>query len=376
MKIRLLFLFLIVSLLGCADRSEQSFQPYEFSDTPLKYAGGFAVKKAAGFYLIEILQPYKGAEDTIRYVFYDRHSEKPVIEADAFVQIPVETVVTTSTTHIPLLDYLEESDKLVGFPTLDYISSELMRERIDSGFVRELGVDEALNLEALIELGPDAVMAYSLHGDLGQFALIQEAGIPVIINAEYLERHPLGRAEWIKLAGLLFDKQKQADSVFNAIESQYLATKNLIQELEPAPTALSGVVYGDSWYLPGGKNYASTLLRDAGFSFFWEDDTTSAFLPVSFEVVFDSAKDAKYWIGVASFQSLDEVEAADSRYTRFSAYKKQQVYSYNKRIGAKGGSEFLELGYLRPDIILKDLVKIGHPDLLPEHDLFFHFKLP
>jgi iron complex transport system substrate-binding protein len=376
MKNRLLFLFLIMSLLGCGERSEQRFDPYEFQNIPLKYAHGFSIKQASGFYVIEILKPYKGAEDTIRYVFYEKQTEKPAIEADAYVQVPIETIVTTSTTHIPLLDYLQETDKLIGFPTLDYISSELMRERIDSGLVRELGVNEALNLEALIELGPDAVMAYSLHGDLGQFAMIREAGIPVIINAEYLEGHPLGRAEWIKLAGLLFSKQKQADSVFNYIERQYLETKHLLLEDESAPSALSGIVYGDSWYLPGGKNYASTLLRDAGFKFFWEEDTTSAFLPVSFEVVFDRAQGAEFWIGVASFRTLDEIKAADNRYTRFSAYNKQQVFSYNKRIGAKGGSEFLELGYLRPDIILKDLVKIGHPDLLPEHDLFFHFKLP
>ena len=36
---------------------------------------------------------------------------------------------------------------------------------------------------------------------------------------------------------------------------------------------------------------------------------------------------------------------------------------------------FLELGYLRPDIILKDLVKIGHPELLKEHQLYFHVRL-
>ena len=139
---------------------------------------------------------------------------------------------------------------------------------------------------------------------------------------------------------------------------------------------MSGVVYGDSWYLPGGQNYASTLLSNAGYSYFWQSDTTSAFLPLSFEKVFEQAQQAEYWIGVASFRSLEEIARADQRYTYFEAYKTAQVYSYNKRIGEKGGSEFLELGYIRPDLILKDLVKISHPELLPQHELFFHFKLP
>ena len=141
------------------------------------------------------------------------------------------------------------------------------------------------------------------------------------------------------------------------------------------PSVLSGIVYGDSWYLPGGKNYASTLLADAGFDFFWASDSTSAFIPLSFESVFNQAHDVQYWIGVASFSSLDEMAASDSRYTNFRSYKEGEVYSYNKRIGPTGGSEFLELGYLRPDLILKDLVKIGHPTLLPDYQLFFHFQL-
>jgi iron complex transport system substrate-binding protein len=33
------------------------------------------------------------------------------------------------------------------------------------------------------------------------------------------------------------------------------------------------------------------------------------------------------------------------------------------------------LGYLRPDLILKDLVKIAHPELLPDYELFFHKRL-
>ena len=79
-----------------------------------------------------------------------------------------------------------------------------MRQRINSGAVVELGIDEALNIEKLIEVNPDLVMTYSLNGDFGQVNLIKEAGIPVIMNAEYLEKHPLGRAEWIKLTGIIF----------------------------------------------------------------------------------------------------------------------------------------------------------------------------
>jgi len=343
---------------------------------PLKYATGFTIEKAMDYYVVKILTPYRGAAKPLTYVFYDRQKNKPTIDADGYIAVPVKSIVCTSTTHIPLLDYLDETKSLIGFPTLDYISSEAMRKRIGDGEVEELGIDEALNIEYLINISPEVVMGYSLSGDFGQFSLIEEAGIPVVLNAEYLEQHPLGRAEWIKLAGILFAKEAMADSVFNFIESQYLTARELVANSGNKPTVMSGIVYGDSWFVPGGKNYAAKILQDAGFNYIWAQDTSNAFLPLSFETVYDKAHLADFWVGVGSFKSLLELSVNDSRYESFAPFKNQQIYSYDKRRGAKGGSEFLELGYLRPDIILRDLVHIGHPNLLPEHKLFFHFQLP
>ena len=361
---------------GCAVSTQEQDSEFKYEAVELKYATGFTIAKAQDFYLVKILTPYKGAAHPLTYVFYNRHEDMPNIEADGYIPIPVKSIVCTSTTHIPLLDYLNETNSLSGFPTLDYISSAAMRKRIDAGEVEELGIDEALNIEYLINLSPEVVMGYSLSGDFGQFNSIEEAGIPVVLNAEYLEQHPLGRAEWIKLAGIIFDKEEMADSVFNFIEAQYLDARNLAARSASKPTVMSGIVYGDSWFVPGGKNYAAKILQDAGFNYIWAQDTSSAFLPLSFETVFDLANKADFWIGVGSFKSLTELSANDSRYEAFAPFKNHHIYSYNKRLGTKGGSEFLELGYLRPDLILRDLVRIGHPNLLPEHELFFHFQLP
>jgi iron complex transport system substrate-binding protein len=141
------------------------------------------------------------------------------------------------------------------------------------------------------------------------------------------------------------------------------------------PTVLSGIVYGDAWFMPAGKNYAARLFNDAGMDYLWKDTESNGFLELSFESVYTKAKDADLWIGVGSFNSLQEIQVTESRYTLFKPFKQKQVYTYNARKGAKGGSEFLELGYLRPDLILKDLVKIAHPELLPDYNLFFHKKL-
>ncbi|NBP69485.1 MAG: vitamin B12-transporter protein BtuF [Cytophagia bacterium] len=370
----LLILFLFIA--SCGNKKNQN-NTFVVDFTYTKYAKGFRIAHKENITQVEVLKAYQGSEEVLTYWLIDEAGEIPEHESHIkIIRTPIKSIVCTSTTHIPLLDYLNESAALVGFPTTDYISSEKMRSRIDNGFVTDLGVDKGLNIERLAALAPDLVMAYTMTSDYGQFKSIEDLGTPVVMNAEYLEEHPLGRAEWIKYMALFFNKQKMADSVFTAIEENYLQTKAKADQLTGVkPTVLSGIVYGDAWFMPAGQNYAAKLLRDAGFNYLWSDDSTTGFLQLPFELVYSKASQADYWIGVGSFKTLEEITSSDKRYGTFSAFQDKKVFTYNARIGAKGGSEFLELGYLRPDIILQDLVKIAHPQLLSDSTLFFHKKL-
>lgn len=372
-----LLFFLFFHILSCSQRKESvEINTPDSTSVRLKYAEGFTITSIGSVTKVTVNYPYQGATSGHTYLLVEEGADLPThVDGVTVIRVPLKSVVCTSTTHIPMLDYLGETDKLVGFPTLDYISSTAMRKRIETGAVRELGVDKSMNIEVLAALKPDLVMGYSLTGDYGQFKKIEELGIPVVLNAEYLEKHPLGRAEWIKFVALFFNKQQRADSVFNTIEKAYLETRSLAATFDEKPTVVSGIVYGDAWFLPGGKNYAAQLLKDAGCRYLWEDDASHGFLQLAFESVYERAHAADLWIGVASFPSLDEMKKAESRYASFEAFQRGEVYSYNARKGTKGGNEYLELGYLRPDIVLKDLVKIAHPAALPDYTLYFHEKL-
>lgn len=366
-------IIVIVFLSGCNPDKKESETT---TTSSISYAKGFKISSVGNSTLAEVVYPYQGATSGYKYLLVPKGEEAPAHEADTkVIMVPIESIVCTSTTHIPLLDYLDASDKLVGFPTMDYISSEKTRKLIDAGKVQELGTDKGLNIEQLAVLKPSLVMGYTMTADYGQFRKIEELGVPVVINAEYLEEHPLGRAEWIKFMALFLGKEKEADEVFKMIEKNYLSTKALTEKAEKKPTVLSGVVYSDAWFMPGGQNYAAKLINDAGCEYLWSSDSTKGFLQLSFESVYEKANAADLWIGVGSFTALEEMKNADERYTKFNPYQTKQVFTYNGRKGAKGGSEFLELGYLRPDIILNDIVKIAHPDLLPEYELYFHKRL-
>jgi iron complex transport system substrate-binding protein len=377
MRTHFLAILLLAVVASCAPRNETPTAGNSRDSTTINYATGFRIRHLGAIKEVVVSKPYQGAAAGYTYWLVPKDMPVPKHAPEIkIIRIPIENIVCTSTTHIPLLDYLGETQRLIGFPTTDYISSEKMRARIDSGNVTDLGVDKGLNLELLASLTPDLVMAYTMTGDYGQFKKIEELNMNVVLNAEYLEEHPLGRAEWIKFMALFFNKEKVADSVFAAIKNNYLTTKEKVQQAgAPSPTVMSGIVYGDAWFMPAGQNYAAKLLRDAGFNYLWSSDSANGFLQLSFEAVYEKANEAAYWIGVGSYNTLAEIQQADHRYANFNAFKTKHVYTYNARIGATGGSEFLELGYLRPDLILNDLVTIAHPQVLPAQPLYFHKKL-
>lgn len=377
-NIRLIYFLLPVILLiltGCS--SKQNVQEQSVNDTTyIRYAKGFEITNlSSGIVKVTVKKPYPGAIRPLVYLLAPGSVTIPSDTIGTLIRTPIKKIICTSTTHIPLLDYLDRTDALIGFPGLNYISSPAMRKRIDKGEVTELGIDKNMNLERLVMLQPDLVMAYMVAADFGQFKKIEELGIPVVINNEYLEPHPLGRAEWIKFMAVFFNLQDKADSVFHFIEKEYINSSKLINHTASRPLVMSGMMYRDTWFAPGGKNYGAQLLADAGCQYVWSDNDSEEFIELSYEAVLEKAAAADLWIGAGGFSSLEEMERADKRYTRFRPFQNQQVYTYNARKGPAGGNEYLELGYLRPDIILKDLIKIAHPEVLPDHALYFYDRL-
>src|SRR5688572_20849222 len=229
---RVITLVLCCSIAACENKRSDSIAKQPEDQTKLSYAEGFSIQYQGRNKLVEVKYPFQGATSGYKYLLVPRGESIPVHPPDVrVITIPLKSIVCTSTTHIPLLEYLDESDKLIGFPTTDFISSKKVRERIDNGLVQELGVDKGINLERLASLKPDMVMGYTMSSDYGQFKKMEELNIPVVINAEYLEKHPLGRAEWIKFTAVFFNKEKEADSVFQAIAKSYTDVKSLTDQV-------------------------------------------------------------------------------------------------------------------------------------------------
>jgi len=342
----------------------------------IECATGFTIKNHPTYKEITITSPWPDAKNTYTYLLYPKGTSKPPATAHTTcIEIPIDRIVVTSTTDIPILEYLEVENKLVGFPNTDYISSEKTRTLIDNDVVKELGNEQSINTELVLELQPDLILGFSANGNTKAYDLIQKTGIPVVMNGSWMEQHPLGRAEWIKFIAAFFNKEAIADRIFKDIKKNYTEATALVGNAPSSPTVLSGNMFKDIWYAPGGDSYVAQFFNDANTQYLWNTNRKTGSIPLSFESVLEKAQNADLWITTGNTSSLSELKEENNRYTLFDTFKNKAVYSSTLKTGAKGGFVYFELGPLRPDLILKDIIKIAHPELLNDYELYFFKKL-
>jgi iron complex transport system substrate-binding protein len=297
------------------------------------------------------------------------------LKQNTIISVPIKTIVVTSTTHIPSLEMLNEVNSLVGFPHCDYISSDKVRKRIDAKKIKELGNNHDLNTEAILDLQPNVIIGYGIDNKNPTLDNLKKSGLKLMLNGDWNEESALGKAEWIKFFGALYGKQKRANTLFTKIEKDYLKTIEIAKLAKTTPTILAGDMFEDRWYLPKGTSWGSQLIQQANGNYLWKETSGTGSLSLSFETVFEKAATANIWITSGQFSSLKEMTEMNPHYAKFDAFKNKNVYSFSGKKGKTGGILYYELAPNRPDIVLKDLVKILHPELLVGYQPFFFEKL-
>ncbi len=370
----MLFLLVFFSLLGCKKKEEKpTLNRSKNIDSNVKYTEGFKIKCFNNHNILEIKKPWQNADKTYRYLLYSGvlPTNKASDSFDAIIKTPIEKIVVTSTTHIPALELLNVEESLIGFPETNYISSKIIRKRIDDGLVSDLGKNEGISPEVLLELNPNIVIGFGIDGTNKTLENINKAGIPVVYNGDWMETSPLAKAEWIKFFGVLFNKEKMAASIFKQIEENYLEAKELAKKAKTKPTVLSGAMHKDIWYLPKGNSTEAQFLEDANVDYLWNNTKGSGSLALSFESVFELAKNADLWFNPSNFASYESLKKSNLHYTEFSAFTNKNIYTITNTKGETGGVLYYELGTTRPDLVLKDIIKISHPDLLKDYQPYF-----
>jgi iron complex transport system substrate-binding protein len=374
--LRVILFLAIIPFIGCKKSSENSKNTLSNFENSIHYAKGLEIYKHQGFSIVKITNPWPDAKENFTYILLEKNGIIPdSLKQFSIIQIPIKSIVVTSTTHIPALELLGVENTLMGFPNTDYISSVTTRKLIDAGKVREVGVNESLNTEVLIDMKPDVIVSFGLNNSNPTLDNLQKSGLNVMFNGDWTEQSPLGKAEWIKFFGALYGLDDKANTIFSEIEKEYKATLALAKKATSKPTVLSGAMYQKIWYVPQGESWASLFFKDAQSNYLWSNTKGSGSLSVPFEVVLEKAQNADFWMAPGDFSSLKQMSDSNPHYDQFTSFKNKKVYSYSINKGEKGGIIYFEWSPTRPDWVLKDLIKIFHPELLPNHKLFFFQKL-
>jgi len=365
------FLFLIFACKQEGKEIEKST-----SVTSIKFAKGFEIQKFTDYKKLVINSPYPNAKKALEYILIPKGKEIPaIVKGKKIIRTPIEKIVVTSTTHIPFLELLDVEKSLVGFPSLKYISSTKTRQLISNGQIKELGNGQDINTEVLLDLQPELVIGFAMNSNPKMFTNIEKAGIPVVFNGDWLEETPLGRAEWLKFFAVLFEKEQVADSIFNRIEKEYNDAVIIAKKVSTKPTILTGSIFKDIWNLPAGDSFMAQYLKDANTDYLWANTKGRGSLSLSFESVFEKGKNTDFWIDSGIYTSFKELEETNQHYAKFKAFKTKKIFSFAHQKGENGGLLYYELAPVQPNIVLKDIIKAVHPELLPEYEPYFLKRL-
>ena len=372
----ILFVFSFSTFVGCKKSENLNVKQSSNTENAIEYASGLSINKYEGYSVVSVSNPWPEANKNFTYILKEKNGSIPdSLQKYTIISVPLKSIVVTSTTIIPFLEMLGVEKSLVGFPHTDYISSEKTRKLIDAGTVKNIGQNEKLNMEQLIELEPNLIVTFGIDNNNPMIDNLQKSGLKVIYNGDWTEQSPLGKAEWIKFFGALYGLDNKANTIFKEIEKEYTNTLALVKKATSKPTVLSGAMYQEQWYVPQGESWAALFMKDAQSNYLWADSKGTGSLALPLETILDKAQNADYWISPGDFSSLKELSDNNPHYKQFSSFKNKKVYSYSKNKGAKGGILYFEWSPTRPDWVLKDLIKIFHPELMPNHTLFFYQKL-
>lgn len=374
MKLRHLSFYLIACLLFACGKESKS---YEELLTPLytpEYATGFTIYSIEGqeSTIIRITNPWQGASGVVMDTYVERNGEKaPEGFTGQVVKAGAERLVALSTTHVGMLEYLGYERRVVGVSGLQYLINDYLTDPKNG--VVDLG--EQIQYETLVGLRPDVVFCYGVSdAETLMTDKLEELGIPYIYSGAYLEPSALGKSEWVIMFAEILDQREKGISGFQQIVSNYqeaLAIATNVPE-EERPRVMLNTPFNDVWVLPATQSVTASLIRDAGAIPETGEKEAGDVSHIGMEEALEKLSKADYWVGLGMatiYKELPEVLRTHAKEIR--PIQLDHLYNNNAIISEAGGTAYYQEGIVRPDLILKDLIEIFHPEL-QEHTLYFY----
>ena len=364
-------LLCLLFLASCVYNKKTSLEAFKQDVYTPEYATGFKIlgAKNAQSTLIQVSNPWQGAKNVTMSYFISRNGELPPTGfTGPTIPAGAQRIVCMSSSYIAMLDAVGQVDRIVAVSGINYIANPYILAHKDS--IKDMGPE--MNYELLLGLKPDVVLLYGI-GD-AQTAVtdkLKELAIPYMYVGEYLEESPLGKAEWLVALSELTDSRDKGIDVFREIPKRYQALKDLTASVEQRPTVMFNTPWNDSWVMPSTQSYMVQLVTDAGADYIYKENTSNSSAPIGLETAYGLIQKADYWIYVGTASTLDELKNMNPKFADAKSVRDKTVYNNNLRITATGGNDYWESAVVRPNVVLRDLIHIFHPELVSDSTYYY-----
>lgn len=342
-----------------------------------RYASGFEIVGAEGraSTILIVRNPWQGADEVVTSLFIARNGETPPADFDGQVlQGDARRVVCMSSTHVAMLDAVGAVESVVGVSGIDFVTNEYVAANRDK--VRDVGYDNNVDYEMVVALDPDLVLLYGVTGASVMESKLRELGIPFAYVGEYVEQVPLGKTEWMVAVAEVVGRRAEAEQLFNQIPERYDALRQMAAAATtPKPKVMINTPYADSWFMASTTSYVARLIADAGGDYIYQKNTSNTSLPIDLEEAAILISQADVWINAGSVATLKDMRSEYPKFADMRCVEQGQIFNFDRRMSPRGGNDYWESGVVKPDVVLRDLIKIFHPELMEDEEFFYYRKL-
>ncbi|KQS92108.1 ABC transporter substrate-binding protein [Chryseobacterium sp. Leaf394] len=288
--------------------------------------------------------------------------------------LPFKKIIILNASMIGYISELQAESQIVGVSSPEYIYSQKVQALIKSGKIQNVGNDQKYDVEKILSLQPDAVFTNHIPNFENTYELLKTNGIQVIFLDEYLEQKPLEKSSYLKIFGKLLGKDELAEKKFREIENNYSNYKKIAASAKSKPDVLANEMYGNVWYMPGGKTSVANFISDANANYILNKDTEDKAVTMSFEEVYAKSDAISMWVNAGNHVAKKDLLIMNALYSKLNAFNKGKIYAYSGKQTATA-NDFFESGVVRSDVVLKDYIKIFHPELFPDYQLTYFREL-
>ncbi len=342
-----------------------------------RYASGFEIVGAEGraSTILIVRNPWQGADEVVTSLFIARDGETPPADFDGQVlQGDARRVVCMSSTHVAMLDAVGSVESVVGVSGIDFVTNEYVVANRDR--VGDVGYDNNVDYERVVALDPDLVLLYGVTGASVMEPKLRELGIPYVYIGEYVEQVPLGKTEWMVAVAEVVGRRAEAEHLFNQIPERYDALRQMAAAAAtPKPKVMINTPYADSWFMASTTSYVARLIADAGGDYIYPKNTSNTSQPIDLEEAAILISQADVWINAGSVATLKDMRSEYPKFADMRCVEQGQIFNFDRRMSPRGGNDYWESGVVRPDVVLRDLIKIFHPELMEDEEFFYYRKL-